>query len=543
MNSHGMLHLLWKDWRQVQRAFWIVVGMLGLLQVFLVFSFLFRWQYVQDILRYNPEVAFQIAFCPSIFLGVIFSAFLIGQERQERVWNWSSSLPVAWQKSFASKLSLWVILSLISTLALLVLASLGPSATRVGIGVTAPTAQSVCIVAINTSIIAIECVLLFSLLLLLISEPLLAMLIAGLSTAFIHVLLGGLTYQGIWVLWIDAALLAPDDAFINQTWASTLFLAFLGILIVANLIAYRWRWQTGQYVVLQPFRRRTSPLIEMVPNTSWINSFSGVAQPSIRRAIHSNALRSGFVARVVIFAAVILAMTCSRFNSETLGMYYVLSVGSSLFLGLTTFAFDQTDRRYRFWADRGLEPRQFLTSRMFQSSGLCLLLIIIGFGFACSEVVDVTQLVAGKLVPAQETALRGQFVISLRGVVNDFSFEIIPLSACFYLTGVLASLCFPNAIAAFGVAAIKLWSDFFFFLIVAEIFAYQTGTYPWFAAYWFLIGITLMVGIGQLAKKWLVQDRFAGPAWFSAVAGIAAIVSILGVLATILLRSQLIIPH
>lgn len=102
-------HLVWKDFRMVfsaQVACLSVLGVLGL-----VLSSWFGGRSFEERASSFAMTVSVLRIAPLLLAGVS-AAILIGQEQQDGTWGWSSSLPVGWGMSFASKLMVslaWIV--------------------------------------------------------------------------------------------------------------------------------------------------------------------------------------------------------------------------------------------------------------------------------------------------------------------------------------------------------------------------------------------------------------------------------------------------
>jgi hypothetical protein len=341
----------------------------------------------------------------------------------------------------------------------------------------------------------------------------------------VHVVLSWLTNQVFWGFLNDPAFMSPTDRISNQFLASAIYFAYIGMLAAASAVSYRWRWQTGQHTSHWPvWYRSVASLVR--PSTKWIGVFAGIAPPSETKALRVNAFRSGLAARIMIFGAALIGqLFCWSDNSP--GAIFIICIAASFFLGLSTFAFDHPRNRHRFWAIRGVHPGQFFYSRLIQSALPCVPLILIGVGLVYGSFL--TFAIFSYFDPL---TYRGDFregTMTFVGLRHDVA-NVLPIMVVCYSTGVLASLCFSNAIAAFAVAFAKLYLVEFslFMIVVGEMFRIEIGIAP-FIVFHVSSGIILLLVSRRITAKWIVQERFSGPSWFVIV--IAANIVLSGLLA------------
>ena len=105
-------HLLWKDFRQV-RMLIVGVAIVEACMQLMMGTFESMWPAEMALFSLN---AINIALATPTLLAIGCSGVLIGQERQTGSWTWSSSLPVSWRQSLASKTLVWFGASLVTTL-------------------------------------------------------------------------------------------------------------------------------------------------------------------------------------------------------------------------------------------------------------------------------------------------------------------------------------------------------------------------------------------------------------------------------------------
>lgn len=480
----GQWHcLLWKDFMQVRSTLIAVVfGGLAMQLLLLVAE---RW------FDNTHEATPLIACIAPILFAIGACGMLVGHERQSGSWEWSSSLPVSWRSALASKL-LVTISSAIVTGAVLALIPVVLLLTgRLQIDNT----SLVVVYMSGTTIIALfEVIAYFFLASLLMRETLTALVIAGLGLSVAQVAIPTMS------------LAIASDRLVRwgftREFAMTLisYISSLGILaigMVAMLVAFHWRWTTGQRTV---FRMRANTSAAEIPSAVYV--YSTTESPGSWRVLLRLALASSLWLRVSAVALASLAFF--KFWGITVE-FLVLASG---ILGLSTFQGEQAHQRYRFLADRGVAPWKLVLSRLGVASAWML-------GLWCIMLYSPLAFAAARWMPTTV------------------------LCCLAFLVSALAAICFRKPVVAMTVAMVTF---------IGGLMAYVTAVFDgmersrqlgfWFDREWLttltqlwspLAMLVLLVGIFCAARRWIVYGGLHLPIYFLAAVVLAFVVQTIGV--------------
>jgi hypothetical protein len=480
---HAWQSLLWKDWKQTEQvAVSVAAGFIGLQILMLLIGLSIR--------EFSPRLeilAGTIVFgFVAPFVGALgCSGMLIGHERQVGSWAWSSSLPISWLSALTSKLLVSTVTCLLIGVALsiipLALWSLGyfpsgpdgrpfPSATL--------TWQDVAGMAIPF-LFFVEVLLGFFFATLLYRNT-----VAGMVAAIAGLLLFQPLLMGLGFTFLNHRLSEPAVAIGVAAFFAT-------SLLLATLATFRWRWQSGQSWELASF---TSSYLDAATTservvTTGIRSH-GVA-PTEWQSLWQLALQNSLALRVVVVAAsIVLGMMVNGPNAANEWSALLLAL-SCYFLGISAFEGDQTLGRFRFLADRGVNPRKLAMSRLVATAGIALAMVLVA---AASRFLVHGAAPNGLILPVCLMTLSV-------GALSALCFRQAMVSSTFGILILLMGVLLTSAILQFteqahvlerlGLTQLALRQSL---VVPAYLLALLTWTIP-------------IAGIFWLAPKWIVQEE------------------------------------
>ncbi len=347
--------LIWKDFQQVKPA--LVAISLGLI------AMQFLAAAAAAVLgNYNSQQplvsAITIGFMGPVLAIIASVGLLLGHERQMGSWAWSSSLPMSWRSALASKTAVAIGSSFLTFVPLAfvptVLFALGYRFDTQGPFVELVGAQFlVLLIAVDVGVVLATSVLIFR-------ESL-----TGLVVGAIWALFGQIMIVGLFGELVYRMLGASDDQ--RAQWANSIIVALFTLLFLANswlfVALFRWRWGYGQTVELS-VRRRQHVGERVRPLTRWEAAVASYPAPrSEFGMLFAQSLRVSWVSRAcVAMAAFTLSVLCSMGpNTDPVFQITIIAAGA---LGFLTFDGDHVSRRFRFFADRGVSPLNFVLSRL-----------------------------------------------------------------------------------------------------------------------------------------------------------------------------------
>ncbi len=444
--------LLWKDFRQAAGG---LVGSLGLLVGIMLLLFI-----MQVTSRGSMDTfqgAFLIAYSAPSLAALACVGLLIGQERQTRTWNWSSHLPVSWYSSLLSKTVVWIISS---TIMLLLLLALYGVLYRICLSVGyVPMTDMSSLTPIGwlgaMLLAAVQSYLLFGVAVLLMQDALWAICLAGIGFGTVYLL---------YVSYLPGARTPASYAF---------DVGILLALSIAMFESYRWRWTNGQTIVLGDALRRAFATRATTREKTW-DTCKQQGRPSEWRMLLTHAMRTGMGLRITV----LLLFGFAAYNSSTdEGAVLMASVFGSALLGVSTFSSDMAMQRYRFFADRG-------SSRF--------------------------RVFFAKSWPALLVALMGVIVlVNARGTINSSFGLYMFMVACIghFLLGMFCALCTPSPIMALGLTlGLAVFGSMWWGTVLSTWSAHLGFPSPPVAAQ-LLTLISLIVGLGIQARRWLIVER------------------------------------
>ena len=479
--------LLWKDFMQVRSTLIAVAG--GGLAMQLLLLVAERW--FNDA---EPVVA-MIAFIAPILFAIGACGMLVGHERQSGSWEWSSSIPVSWRSALTSKLLITLAGGIVTCIVLAVIpvVLLLPGRLPIDkISLIVFSMSGMIIVAL------LEVVAYFFLASLLIRETLTALVIAGLGLSVAQLAITAMSLaiaSNRLVRWG----LTPDFASFFITFVSSL--GILAIGMVAMLIAFHWRWTTGQRTV---FQFRANAPAAVAPSAAYV--YSTTEGPASWRVLIKLASVSSLWLQ--LSAAALASLVFFKFWGITVE-FLVLPAG---ILGLSAFQGDQAHQRYHFLADRGVAPWKLVLSRLGVASAWML-------GLWCTMLYSPLAFAAVRWMPTTMLCWLAFLVSALAAIC--FRKPVVAMT--------VATVAFIGALMGYVPAVhygmersrqLGLWLDYESLTKLAQLWS------P-------LAMLVLLVVIFRAARRWIVYDGLHLPIYFVVAVVVAFVLQIVGIIITL----------
>ncbi len=425
-----------------------------------------------------------LAVLPLVF-GVGVAGLSLASERETRTWNWMSSIPIHWSTSLLSYLAVSIgIASLCLAINWIVFAILSNDSTGFvwGIGYleSYQSYSEKVILSIASGFVSLILSILFcSLAILLIPEGLTAIATGvGVSMVLQTVVLQSLAR---WVSVPDPLWLILD---------SGLLLAVPSALLLGLL--YRWRWYVGQSVAISStwsggwFERRPATGILKIRMESQFEVVRSPFWALVRHSIRSGVGFYGMIGAWSVGCCLFRFVMFARFHHLS-DVFLESMVGwpTAILLGGTLFASDHSHQRFRFLADKGIEPMAFYGARLLFPLGYVL-------------VIQAMIRTADRLIGRFDTT---DWVIA--------AYQIL----VFFL-GTFASLCMRRSVIAL-VTAFGSSLIFFLQIVYAEgvaVLLYANRSYP-LSQIPQVLTIAIMIGVIVglsalwLVRCWMIEDR------------------------------------
>ncbi len=446
---------IWKELRQVRTmALTVTLTQLGI-QAIIVF--VESWLRPASSKPSDLLVAVPLcALLTPIFLSVGCVGVMIGQERQSGTWNWHSSLPVSWIESLLGKLIACVFTTAVSVGFLLLIPYFFLPADRPAINETSANAW------LFIATIFLEFLAIGSLCCLIFRETLTALVVAGFMLA---------TVQGL--LFILLSEVERNDAPRVVILGTGFILGGVSLL----MIAYRKRWYATELVPARwnPFSYVSAAQLPQFTSSSrrpFGSEWSMLIMHSLRTSL---GLRSAlFIGGLAV---------CIVWSSPKDSAFAFVSLVAIGLMGLSTFEGDRTQNRFLFWADRGVNPRAMIVSRLVSTSLWAV--IFVGLNFAiCRSIAQFP----GSVLDA------------------SYGWSYVALLASIFLLSALMSMVFPRPIFATIVSTGLIVGGIMIFEAKRSILEVPpvTGIH---ALIILAPGpVMLLCAILLLARRWLVQN-------------------------------------
>lgn len=485
----AMRHLLWKDFRQIRPALVACLVMLACIQLLYLAAQLVE----RGTSMATFQSAYLIALIAPTLAAIACSGLLVGQERQTRTWNWSSSLPISWSSALASKFVVWLASSAVLTVLLLAVYGLlyrvALLAGRVPSSDVMWQIAEVRVMLAMLLLIPFEVFVIFSIAALLWNDTLLALVVSAIALVTGHLLVidvGTRIVHGI----PRSYPLRPQD-YLETVVA--LLVAAIALAALGLCYAFRWRWTTGQLssVSLRDFigsrfgKRVGGSSLAYASGDSRFALPNALARslgrPSETVMLFVHALRSGLGVRLTVVTAA-LAMLAIVPNDWQI--FPPVLLVASVLLGASAFGHEHSFGRYRFFADRGASGIRFLVAH-----GIVGLIWLLGLFLAAYCLLRLRR--ASLPTPALDFADPNLF-----GIVM-----------CAFGLGVFSSLCITNSVIATTLAGLILFAsavsyqiaDSFYGMFIAES-GHVLAAVP-------LTVVIMLVGLVYQSRRWFLLDR------------------------------------
>jgi hypothetical protein len=241
-------------------------------------------------------------------------------------------------------------------------------------------------------------------------------------------------------------------------------IASLGMTIsilgfIGMILAYRWRWGRGQLAEMRLGIRSTVPM----PVVHHLQYSQGNA-PSVWNMLLLHSWRNSIGLRLVgLLGGLLFVMGTTNTVFSNMSESLILLV---VFLcGLSVFEGDRSLGRFRFLADRGVNPALLVTSRL-----AVVVALVVAFLLACSLFVSSNP---GKLA------------------------ESLAVLSLVFSVPALMSMAFPKPVMAGGIALV---------LCLGSFFVASFSDWSYFALCAFVQSALLLATIYALARRWIVLD-------------------------------------
>ncbi len=419
-------HLLWKDTRQV------LPGVAICFAFTVVAQLLTRWRL---IVLENVDIPRGLAIVGPIVVALACTAMLIGSEKQNRKLHWLSTLPIPWYRSLSSQFFIATLCTAASVAVSYAIANVGRPAIEDKLGALELHRLTTVI------LVAVEILLMSTILLLVVEEPLYGLAGAGFITIFINTF-----FAYLWLASINhSSVLRIDQANLELLFLvgfSILSLLAIGVVVVL----YRWRWYQGQqmqfanaWALLKMPRENLAtqarPRITAYPNRPFVT----LLVQSIRQ--------SGFFSIVIMIASAIGVAISVRYRQEEGLASSILFFPLSIFLlGMNCFIADHYQHRYRFLSDRGVSTWKFYFARTIPQFVLSLVVIT-------AVELYLAELSSRRTVRPMPFQYRVGFYIG---------------TLTLFFTGHLVGLCFRNVLIAIVAAFPTIYFPIAFFALTTS---------------------------------------------------------------------------
>ena len=462
-------HLLWKDARQV------LPGVAICFAFTIIAQLLTRWRW---IVLGNLDVPRGLAIVGPIIVVLACTSFLIGSEKQNRTLHWLSTLPIPWYRSLTSRFLVATLCTAITIAVSYAIATVGRPAVENKFGILEQHHLTWIV------LVAIELLLLSTILLLIFEEPLYGLAGAGIFTILIN---SGAVYIS------QAALNESSVLRVNPDRLQVLFFfgfIILGLLAIGVIVTlYRWRWYLGQQIrfsnvwglIIRPNEvtsaSHMAPAIVHYPNRPFVTLLT--------QSIRHDSLSWFAFALAPWIAYGITSFTHPLAARETLAF---ISFFSILLLGITCFLADHYKQRFRFLSDRGVSIWKFYAARTIPNFLICLVMV------AAVELYLARLSSRGDEAPMPIQYRFGYYVAALT----------------IFFTGHLVGLCFRNVLIALMGAFNPIFIPLAFLGLATSFVGHGSELLSQFYNLYFQITLGIqcvwMVTVVVLALFWIVPQ-------------------------------------
>ncbi len=453
--------LVWKELRQVGQLLVGIVVIQACVQLMLGWL---EMMFPQEMPSLSLN-AINIALASPTLMALACCGVLIGQERQNGCWNWSSSLPVSWTQSLLSKVLVWFTASVAAVLLLLMVASIPLSInhSQVAFGFTGSSQNIESWTYLMTLIIGVQAFVYLSISTLLFRDTLVAIAIATFAMLFFHCQVAVFNLVAISNLGYRQ----------NHDWIILLSYCISFVVgAVALAFTYRWRWGTGQYGALVGFGNGTGSDLRPQP-AIWRAYASSARQPSESWMLLQHGLRTAFNFRFLVFCSTLLLI-----GTRLTDFAVVLS---ACLFGVSVFSGDQTLNRYRFFSDRGVSWGKLLVGHAWVPASLTLVIAI----YASIVTVQAPNV-----------------------WVSPLNAWIYCLCVPAFLIGMYSSLVFASPLVAITVAIAGAVLSFAFTGFALSVWSIVAPGYAFAVIAWIPVSTFLVLwAVIWVIPKWLQSDR------------------------------------
>jgi hypothetical protein len=458
------LHLVWKDVRQLLPLIlaFVCFGVLVLgISYWLEAGGSFTIDLRTHVAQFLPTLA--------IIAGI---SLLIGQERANGAWSWSSSLPIPWYASLAVKLVL--ISAMACGILTLVLSIEWMVATGTLIeNVTFQRATGD--VSLGGYKISEARWFWFH------SLPLIAIAVLFGRNIVFSLIVGSL------LCFLAVAWALPNTADVPRQWIVgwTCF----GIEFVALAILYRWRWYQGQFFNLGFFLSRFWPASPVT--TSF--RYDQPRDVTPWTVLFWLSLRSQLGLRLIATSLPIFVFSMPIYE----GFLYACGLSGAL-LGLSAFQGEQHQSQYRFLSERGVSPTIIYWSHLLPPLVLCL---AVGFTMEAIRAYGYSM----QHFPMDTMLYLKSYSLS------QISMGPVLLSLAGFAVAQLVMICVPSTTIAVATSLLIILSAGIYmhwFRILVTQHSFHPRSLDW-QLRGLLFAIAFCVGVGQLyvSRQWILQYR------------------------------------
>jgi ABC-type transport system involved in multi-copper enzyme maturation permease subunit len=453
-SSHPNLFgtLLYKEWRQVRcGVLCTIAGLLAFQLILILLATTLRPPAAISRNEMDYSFLFFIANGAAPILAMLIANLSIAQERQSGTWTWSSTLPATPWQSFAAKLLVWFIVSIISVVLLTLIAAIVSGfefSDYKSLSGSQFLEKSALGLALGFELYFAICISVFFV------EPLIGLCIAAAVAGVTQLSFFGLAgYFGRLFSRVD-----PDQI---SSSIITLFVLHGLLIVILGLISfrvYRWGWGAGHFWTWSRTLARRSAVIG--DDHAW--TAAGLRKQSRFMAMIWLEWAGGVKAWAILLAIVgVLALATDyaaiAYDKDPEFILWFSPLFFTLFVsgGISIFGKDCWKDRGLFLADRGI------TNHAFSAKMVSALFFISFF------------IVAVWLHFVLESTRTGYFE---RGSYDALVFLIFTIGL--YQLAMIAGATFRNPVIAFLIATTSyyfVWSLVFFASINAINYASATG--------------------------------------------------------------------
>lgn len=355
--------LLWKDARQT-----FPVAAICLVTV-IVIQLLARFQFIQPVML-DFDVASVMTTVGPILVALACVSMSIGLERQSRIMNWLSTLPVPWWRTMISQTLVALIYIGVAITTTQIAGQMGSFRDIVPIDHLSPFAHTT-----NGGFVAcfaIEIFVLAAIYFLIFDDLSPALVASGLTTLAINFVVLG-------IFSTESPIHASTYPY--QLYASMIAVSLACLAAVCLIRLYQWRWQIGQYAsVARASTPSWLPILEYQLRPIPIH-WKGIqaARPFTTVLLDTIQRSSVLYWFAIIFLPFIIPLAYIRQWYE-----YPLHAATLLAItggvsGLLCFASEHSKSRIRFLADRGIGASTIYWGRTLPTLSIILAQLIVIF--------------------------------------------------------------------------------------------------------------------------------------------------------------------